>query len=129
MICYGPVEEERLVDICIVGMLYKYHPYLENLQIPYFTRLVEASKRTSILVRKPTKGLTSQIPSAPRKPWKQESKKVEIAIVKEPKKATKGRKREGSGITPPFFCLNRRAIQHPRSLGEGWRGGTARVQT
>ena len=31
LICYNPVEEERLVDICITGMLYEYHPYLENL--------------------------------------------------------------------------------------------------
>ena len=44
LICYDPVEEERLVDICIADMLYEYHPYLENLQIPSFTRLVEASR-------------------------------------------------------------------------------------
>ena len=53
-------------------------------------------------VRKPAKGLTSQAPSAPRQPWKRENKKVEIAVVKEPKKVIKGRKREGSGIPPPF---------------------------
>ena len=33
LMCYDPVEEERLVDICIIGMLYEYQPYLENLQI------------------------------------------------------------------------------------------------
>ena len=38
--CYDPVEEERLVDIFIADMLYEYRPYLENLQIPSFTRLV-----------------------------------------------------------------------------------------
>ena len=46
-----------------------------------------------MLVRKPSKGLTSQITSAPRKPLKQESKKVEVAMVEELKKATKGKKR------------------------------------
>lgn len=29
--CYNPMEEERLVDIYIAGMLYEYQPYLENL--------------------------------------------------------------------------------------------------
>ena len=59
LMCYDPIEEERLVDICIVGMLYEYRPYLENLQISSFIRLVEASKRTSMLVKKPSKGSTS----------------------------------------------------------------------
>ena len=31
LLCYDLVEEERLLDVCIVGMLYKYRPYLENL--------------------------------------------------------------------------------------------------
>ena len=31
LLCYDPVEEERLVDVCIFGMLYEYHPCLENL--------------------------------------------------------------------------------------------------
>lgn len=31
LICYDPVEEERLLDIGIASMLYEYHPYLENL--------------------------------------------------------------------------------------------------
>ena len=31
LLCYDPVEEERLVDVCIVSMLYEYWPYLENL--------------------------------------------------------------------------------------------------
>ena len=120
MICYD------LVDICIVGMLYEYRPYLENLQIPSFTRLMEASKRTSMSVRKPSKGSTSQTTSAPRKPWKWESKKVEVAVVEEQKKATKGRKREREKwYSSPFFCFGRRAIQHPKSLGEGWCGGLA----
>ena len=46
-----------------------------------------------MLVRKPSRGLTSQITSAPRQPLKQESKKVKIAMVEELKKATKGKKR------------------------------------
>ena len=37
LLCYNPVEEERLVDVCIAGMLYEYQPYLENLQIFSFT--------------------------------------------------------------------------------------------
>ena len=40
--CYDPVEEERLEDFCIAGILYEYWPSLENLQIPSFMRLVEA---------------------------------------------------------------------------------------
>ena len=40
LMCYDPVEEERLVDICIAGMLYEYCPYLENLQILSLRRLV-----------------------------------------------------------------------------------------
>ena len=59
IIYYDLVEEERFVDICIVGMLYEYHSYLENLQIPSFTRLVEAFRRTSMLMRKPSKSFTS----------------------------------------------------------------------
>ncbi|KAK9997930.1 hypothetical protein SO802_017533 [Lithocarpus litseifolius] len=31
LICYNPIEEERLENICISRMLYEYHPYLENL--------------------------------------------------------------------------------------------------
>jgi len=30
-IFYNPMEEERLVDICIASMLYVYCPYQENL--------------------------------------------------------------------------------------------------
>ena len=81
LICYDPVEEERLMDICITGVLYEHDTYLENLQIPSFTRLVEASRRISMSVRKLAKGSTSQTPSAPRLPWKWESKKVEVAVV------------------------------------------------
>ena len=59
LLCYNPVEEERLVDVCIVGMLYKYRPYLENLQISSFTRLVDALRRISMSVKKRSKGSTS----------------------------------------------------------------------
>lgn len=103
LMCYDPMEEERLVDICIAGMLYEYRPFLENLQISSLMRLVEASKRTSILVKKLSKGSTSQTTSAPRQPCKWESEKVEVAMVEEPKKAVKGKKRERSGIPPPFL--------------------------
>ena len=59
LLCYDLVEEERLVSVCIMGMLYEYWSYLENLQISTFTRLVEAARRTSMSVRKLSKGSTS----------------------------------------------------------------------
>ena len=68
LLCYDPVEEERPVDVYVSGMLYEYHPYLENLQISSFTRLVEVSRRTSMFVRKPSKGSTSQTMNTPREP-------------------------------------------------------------
>ena len=58
-----------------------------------------------MLVKKRSKNLTSQTISAPKQPWKRESKKVKVAMVEEPKKAAKGRKRERSGIPPPFSVL------------------------
>ena len=60
-----------------------------------------------MLMKKPSKGSISQTTSAPRQPWKRESKKVEVVVVEEPKKATKGRKRERerSDIPPPFSIL------------------------
>ena len=66
LLCYDLVEEERLVSVCIMGMLYEYWSYLENLQISTFTRLVEAARRTSMSVRKLSKGSTSQAVSMPR---------------------------------------------------------------
>lgn len=86
LICYDPVKEERLVDICIAGMLYEYRPYLENLQTSSFTRLVEASRRTSMSVRKPLKSSTAQATSTPKHSWKQESKKTEVTMIEETKK-------------------------------------------
>ena len=100
LLCYDPVGEERLVDVCIAGMLYQYRPYLENLQISSFTRLVEAARRTSMSMRKPSKGLASQAVSAPRQPWRRENKKVEVAMAEEPKKMVKGKKRERGGKFP-----------------------------
>ena len=41
LLSYDLVEEERLVDVCTSGMLYEYRPYLENLHISIFTRLVK----------------------------------------------------------------------------------------
>ena len=46
------------MDVCISSILYEYRPYLKNLQISNFTRLVEVSRRTSMFVRKPSKGST-----------------------------------------------------------------------
>ena len=91
-----------LVDVCIAGLLYEYRPYLENLQISSFTRLVEVARRTSMSMRKPSKGLTSQTMSTPRQPWRRRNKKVKVAVVKEPKKVVKGKKRERSNIPPPL---------------------------
>ena len=95
------LEEERLVDVCIAGMLYEYQPYLENLQISSFTRLVESTRRTSMSVRKPLKGLTSQAVSASRQPWRTEIK-VEVAMTEKPTKIAKGKKRDKGGIPLPF---------------------------
>ena len=95
------LEEERLVDVCIAGMLYEYQPYLENLQISSFTRLVESTRRTSMSVRKPLKGLTSQAVSASRQPWRTENK-VEVAMTEKPTKIAKGKKRDRGGIPLPF---------------------------
>jgi len=102
LLCYDLVKEEKLVDVCITGMLYEYWLYLENLLISRFTRLVEASRRTSMFVRKPSMGLTSQAVSTPRQPWRREGKKVEVAVAEEPKKVAKNKKRERGGILPPF---------------------------
>ena len=95
------LEEERLVDVCIAGMLYEYQPYLENLQISSFTRLVESTRRTSMSVRKPLKGLTSQAVSASRQPWRTENK-VEVAMTEKPTKIAKRKKRDRGGIPLPF---------------------------
>jgi len=116
LLCYDLVEEKRLVDVCIVGMLYEYQPYLENLQISSFTRLVEAARRTSMSVRKPSKGLTSQAMSMPRQPWRREGKKVEVTVAEEPKKVVKGKKRERGGIPPPFPV----SIEELYSILEAW---------
>lgn len=59
LLCYDPMEEESLVDVCISSMLYENHLYLENLLISSFIRLVKASKRISMSVRNPSKGSTS----------------------------------------------------------------------
>lgn len=58
-----------------------------------------------MLVRKPSKSSTSQTTGAPKQSWKRESKKIEVAVVEETKKVTKGRKRERSSI-PPHFSVS-----------------------
>ena len=80
----------------MVGMLYEYKPYLENLQIMSFARLIEAVRRTSHSVKKPSKGATGGSSSATRKLWKREreGKNIEVAMVEEPKKDYPSRKRE-----------------------------------
>jgi len=103
LLCYDPVEEERLVDDCIVGMLYEYRSYF-YLQISTFTRLIEAARRTSASIRKLSKGSTSQAVSAPRQPWRKENKKVEVVVTEEPKKVAKGKKRDRGGMPSPFTC-------------------------
>ena len=60
LLCCNPMEQKRLVDVCITGMLYEYRPYLENLQISTFIRLVKATRRKSMSIRKPSKGLASK---------------------------------------------------------------------
>ena len=40
-----------------------------------------------------------------RQPWTREGKKVEVAVVEEPKKVVKGKKRERGGI-PPHFTIS-----------------------
>nr|POE85847.1 hypothetical protein CFP56_18196 [Quercus suber] len=82
--------------------MFEYRPYLANLQISSFTRLTEAAKRTSMSVRKPSKGSTSQTVSAPRQPWRRENKKVEVVMTEELKKVAKGNKRDKGGIPLPF---------------------------
>ena len=89
------------MDVCISDMLYEYHPYLENLQISSFTRLVEASTRTSMSVKKFSKVSTSQW----EQPWRRKGKKVELTMAEEPKEAAKGKEGERSGI-PPLFTLS-----------------------
>ena len=116
LLCYDPMEEERLVDVYIVGMLYEYRPYLENLQISSFMRLVDAARRTSMSIRKPSKGSISQTVSAPRQLWKRENKKVEVDVTEEPKKVAKGKKRDRSGIPPPFTM----STEELYSILEAW---------
>ena len=103
LLCYDPIEEERLVDVYITSMLYEYRPYLENLQISSFTKLVEAVRRTSMSVGKPSKGSTSQAMSAPRQLWRRENKKVEVTVTEEPKKVAKGKK--GIEVVFPLLLL------------------------
>ena len=103
LLCYDPIEEERLVDVYITSMLYEYRPYLENLQISSFTKLVKAVRRTSMSVRKPSKGSTSQAVNAPRQLWRTENKKVEVTVTEEPKKVAKGKK--GTVVVFPLLLL------------------------
>ena len=116
MLCCDPVEEERLVDVCIIGMLYEYRPYLENLQISSFTRPVEVARRTSVSTRKPLKGSTSQAVSTPRQSWRGENKKVEVAMTEEPKKVAKGKKKDKGSILPPFTV----STEELYSILEAW---------
>ena len=67
-------------------------------------------------VRKPSKGLTSQIANKPMQPWRRKVKKVEVAVVEKPKKAAKGKKRERGSIPPPFTVSTKELY----SILEAW---------
>ena len=69
-----------------------------------------------MFVRKPSKGSTSQIVSAPRQPWRRENKKMEVAMTEEPKKVAKGKKRDRGGIPPPFTVSTKELY----SILEAW---------
>ena len=56
-----------------------------------------------MFVRKPLKGSTSQIVSAPRQSWRRENKKLEVAVTEIFKKMAKGKKRDRGGISLPFI--------------------------
>ena len=51
-----------------------------------------------------------------RQPWRKEGKKVKVAIAKEPKKVIKNKKRERSGIPPPFTI----STEELYSILEAW---------
>ena len=87
-----------VLQVCLC----EYRPYLKNLQISSFTRLVGAVRRTSMYVRKPSKGSTSQVVGTPRQLWRRKGKKVEVIAAVEPKKVIKSKKKERGGILPPF---------------------------
>ena len=53
-------------------------------------------------VRMPSMGSTPLAANTPRQSWRRESKKVEVVVAEEPKKATKNKKREKGSIPPPF---------------------------
>ena len=54
--------------------------------------------------------------NATKQPWRRESKKVEVVMVEESKKATKGKKRERSSIPPPFTISTKELY----SILEAW---------
>ncbi|CAL9001484.1 unnamed protein product [Prunus brigantina] len=49
--CYDENDEEALVEICISNIMADYRVYLENIGISQFSRLLEATRKTSILVK------------------------------------------------------------------------------
>ncbi|CAL2227247.1 unnamed protein product [Prunus armeniaca] len=49
--CYDEKDEEALVEICISNIVAYYRVYLENIDINQFSQLLEAVKKTSILVK------------------------------------------------------------------------------
>ena len=67
-------------------------------------------------IRKPSNGWTLQAVSRPRQSWRRESKKVEVVVVKEPKKVAKNKKREIGSISPPFTV----SIKKLYSILEAW---------
>jgi hypothetical protein len=78
--------------------LNEYKPYWENVQIMSFSRLTEVARRTSCSVKKPSKGMAGGSSSTTRQPLERErdreGKKIDVAMVEEPKKDYSSRKRE-----------------------------------
>lgn len=60
--------------------------------------------------------MTSQTTDAFKQSWKWESKKREVAVVEETKKATKGSKRERSGTPSPFSV----SVEELYSIIDSW---------
>ena len=67
--CYDEQDEGTLVEMCINNIIPEYRVYLENLNITQFTKLIEATRKTSLSVK------------APVKTWKPERKPLHQALT------------------------------------------------
>lgn len=52
IICYDPVAEEALFDVCLHGVIQEYHVFLENLSFPSFSKLMDVARRTNESIRR-----------------------------------------------------------------------------